>query len=59
MLEPHPYYPYLAISGLDNDIKLFMPTADSPTDLSPHAEVRPHWLSYRHSYSVVLNPMQT
>ena len=32
-LEPHPYAPVLATSGLDHDIKLWLPTAEEPTSL--------------------------
>ncbi|KAK2566700.1 DDB1- and CUL4-associated factor 8 [Acropora cervicornis] len=32
-LEPHPHAPFLATSGLDHDIKLWLPTAEQPTDL--------------------------
>lgn len=39
MLEPHPHFPYLAVSGLDNDIKLFMPVAEDYVDLEPKAKV--------------------
>ena len=40
VLEPHPFYPYLAVSGLDNDVKLFMPVSEDYVDLKPHAKVR-------------------
>ena len=33
VLEPHPHLPMLATSGLDNDVKLFMPTAQDETEL--------------------------
>ena len=32
-LEPHPTAPILATSGLDHDIKLWVPTAEQPTSL--------------------------
>ena len=32
-LEPHPNAPILATSGLDHDIKLWVPTAEEPTAL--------------------------
>ena len=32
-LEPHPNAPILATSGLDHDIKLWVPTAKEPTSL--------------------------
>ena len=32
-LEPHPQAPILATSGFDHDIKLWLPTAEQPTDL--------------------------
>lgn len=32
-LEPHPNAPVLATSGLDHDIKLWLPTAKEPTAL--------------------------
>ncbi|XP_067033070.1 DDB1- and CUL4-associated factor 8-like isoform X1 [Acropora muricata] len=32
-LEPHPQAPILATSGFDHDIKLWLPTAEHPTDL--------------------------
>ena len=39
-LEPHPHTPVLATSGLDHDVKIFSPTASTPTDLSGLEEVR-------------------
>ena len=38
-LEPHPHIPVLATSGLDHDVKIFSPTADTPTKLSGLDEV--------------------
>lgn len=38
-LEPHPHLPGLATSGLDHDIKLWAPTAESPTGLKGLKEV--------------------
>ena len=32
-LEPHPTAPVLATSGLDHDIKMWIPTASEPTRL--------------------------
>ncbi|XP_014749565.1 PREDICTED: DDB1- and CUL4-associated factor 8 [Sturnus vulgaris] len=32
-LEPHPHLPVLATSGLDHDVKIWAPTAESPTEL--------------------------
>ena len=32
-VEPHPDAPILATSGFDHDIKLWLPTAEQPTDL--------------------------
>jgi len=32
-LEPHPNAPVLATSGLDHDVKLWLPTAEEPTAL--------------------------
>lgn len=32
-LEPHPHIPVLATSGLDHDVKVFTPTAHTPTTL--------------------------
>ena len=34
VLEPHPHLPLLATSGLDSDIKLWMPTASQPANMS-------------------------
>jgi len=34
VLEPHPHLPLLATSGLDNDVKLWMPTASEPANMS-------------------------
>ena len=39
VLEPHPHMPLLATSGLDNDVKLFMPTAQEPATLKGLAKV--------------------
>ena len=39
MLEPHPNVPVLATSGLDHDIKIFLPTAGHPTDLKDLSDV--------------------
>ncbi|PIK53436.1 putative DDB1- and CUL4-associated factor 8 isoform X3, partial [Apostichopus japonicus] len=35
-LEPHPTAPILATSGLDNDVKIWMPTAQDPVDIKNH-----------------------
>jgi len=34
VLEPHPHLPLLATSGLDSDVKLWMPTASEPANMS-------------------------
>ncbi|XP_067945504.1 DDB1- and CUL4-associated factor 8-like [Watersipora subatra] len=34
VLEPHPFYPYLAVSGLAHDPKLLMPVSKDLTDLN-------------------------
>lgn len=39
VLEPHPHFPYLAVSGLDNDVKVFIPTAEKPVDLTSQIHV--------------------
>ena len=31
-LEPHPYYPFLATSGLDHDVKIWTPASNEPVD---------------------------
>ncbi|CAI9723048.1 DDB1CUL4-associated and CUL4-associated factor 8-like isoform X1 [Octopus vulgaris] len=33
VLEPHPFAPFLATSGLDSDVKIWAPTAEEPTKL--------------------------
>ncbi|KAK3581000.1 hypothetical protein CHS0354_013894 [Potamilus streckersoni] len=33
VLEPHPFAPILATSGLDPDVKIWAPTAEDPTEL--------------------------
>ncbi|KAK2083003.1 DDB1- and CUL4-associated factor 8-like protein 2 [Saguinus oedipus] len=33
-LEPHPYLPMLAASGLDHDVKIWTPTAEAATELT-------------------------
>jgi WD repeat-containing protein 42A len=33
VLEPHPHLPILATSGLDNDVRLWMPTTDQPNPM--------------------------
>ena len=33
VLEPHPFAPVLATSGLDHDVKIWAPTAHDPTKL--------------------------
>lgn len=38
-LEPHPHLPGMATSGLDHDVKLWAPTAESPTGLKGLKEV--------------------
>ena len=38
-LQPHPHDPVLATSGLDPDIKLWLPTAERPTNLDGLDEV--------------------
>lgn len=40
-LEPHPHLPGMATSGLDHDIKLWAPTAETPTGLKGLKEVFP------------------
>ena len=32
MLEPHPNLPYLATSGLDNEVKIWFPTSEDEVD---------------------------
>ncbi|XP_065586467.1 LOW QUALITY PROTEIN: DDB1- and CUL4-associated factor 8 [Cyrtonyx montezumae] len=38
-LEPHPHLPVLATSGLDHDVKIWAPTAETPTELTGLKEV--------------------
>lgn len=38
-LEPHPHLPVLATSGLDYDVKIWLPTAKDPTELHGLKEV--------------------
>ncbi|XP_056400942.1 DDB1- and CUL4-associated factor 8 [Hyla sarda] len=38
-LEPHPHLPVLATSGLDYDVKIWLPTAKDPTELDGVKEV--------------------
>lgn len=33
VLEPHPFAPILATSGLDHDVKIWAPTSDEPSVL--------------------------
>lgn len=33
MLEPHPHIPVLATSGLDDDVKIWVPTCEEDPDL--------------------------
>ena len=39
VLEPHPNFPILATSGLDNDVKIWSPTADSANSLDDLEEI--------------------
>ena len=39
VLEPHPHAPILATSGLDHDVKIWLPTAEEPTDRNGLKEV--------------------
>lgn len=39
VLEPHPHFAILATSGLDHDVKVWMPLAEEPTSLSGLEEV--------------------
>lgn len=39
VLEPHPYAPVLATSGLDHDVKIWAPTAEKPTTLKGLSKV--------------------
>ena len=39
VLEPHPYAPVLATSGLDHDVKIWAPTAENPTTLKGLSKV--------------------
>uniref|UniRef100_A0AAQ6IH22 DDB1 and CUL4 associated factor 8 n=1 Tax=Anabas testudineus TaxID=64144 RepID=A0AAQ6IH22_ANATE len=50
-LEPHPHLPGMATSGLDHDIKLWAPTAESPTGLKGLKEVS-HSVLF-HSFSFI------
>ncbi|CAG8553047.1 8361_t:CDS:2 [Paraglomus occultum] len=38
-IQPHPFYPILATSGIDYDVKLWYPTADSPYDVSEAEDI--------------------
>ncbi|XP_053561071.1 DDB1- and CUL4-associated factor 8 isoform X2 [Bombina bombina] len=38
-LEPHPHLPVLATSGLDYDVKIWVPTAKEPTELDGLKEI--------------------
>ncbi|CAG8523024.1 7308_t:CDS:2 [Paraglomus brasilianum] len=38
-IQPHPFYPILATSGIDYDVKLWYPTADSPYNVSEAEEI--------------------
>ncbi|KAM4014276.1 DDB1- and CUL4-associated factor 8 isoform 4-T5 [Anomaloglossus baeobatrachus] len=38
-LEPHPHLPVLATSGLDYDVKIWLPTAKEPTELEGLKEI--------------------
>ncbi|XP_068668387.1 uncharacterized protein [Aristolochia californica] len=37
-LEPHPYVPFLATSGLEKDVKIWTPAAEDPIPLPSNAE---------------------
>lgn len=39
VLEPHPFFPFLATSGLDHDVKVWLPLATEPADLTGLAKV--------------------
>lgn len=39
VLEPHPHFAILATSGLDHDVKVWMPLAEEPTSLGGLDEV--------------------
>lgn len=39
VLEPHPHLPYLAVSGLDNSVKVFMPVGEKLTSMSKFKKV--------------------
>lgn len=39
VLEPHPHFPFLAVSGLDHDIKLLMPNGEKLIDMKRHCKV--------------------
>ena len=40
VLEPHPHIPVLATSGLDDDIKIWVPTCEEDPQLSDLEQVR-------------------
>ena len=40
VLEPHPNLPYLATSGLDDDVKIWLPTAKESLDKAEVEKVR-------------------
>lgn len=40
VLEPHPHIPVLATSGLDDDIKIWVPTCEEDPQLSNLEQVR-------------------
>jgi hypothetical protein len=39
VLEPHPNFPILATSGLDNDVKVWSPTAEETNKMEDYSEV--------------------
>jgi len=52
VLEPHPHLPLLATSGLDSDVKLWMPTASQPPSASTLQRVVVINVLLRHTFPV-------
>lgn len=53
VLEPHPSFPILASSGLDNDVKIWSPTAESPNQLEDLKDVGSFFLYLRITSSLL------
>lgn len=57
-LEPHPFAPILATSGLDHDVKIWLPTAEEPTSLDGLKKVSSIIVNHSFAASILTWPIK-